>query len=144
MAVFIDLWPCLFTTKLSYTPLFKWGRSLSIEHARKLDRESDMKKDNNNSQAFDYSIAYECLLWQKIIGFIFPFPLSIWPDIRYVKVFIFSFSRQIGDCVWAAPKLWFNHFPETLKWKPASPACLFLNGRLNGCSYSGMAGCSGQ
>ena len=27
MAVFIDLWPCLFTTKLSYTQLFKWGHS---------------------------------------------------------------------------------------------------------------------
>ena len=27
MAVFIDLWPCLFTTKLSYTQLFKWGDS---------------------------------------------------------------------------------------------------------------------
>ena len=26
-AVFIDLWPCLFTTKLSYTQLFKWGHS---------------------------------------------------------------------------------------------------------------------
>ena len=24
MAVFIDLWPCLFTTKLSYAQLFKW------------------------------------------------------------------------------------------------------------------------
>ena len=48
-----------------------------VEHARKLDRESDMKKDNNNRQAFDYSIAYECLLWQKRISFIFPFPLSI-------------------------------------------------------------------
>ena len=23
MAIFIDLWPCLFTTKLSYTQLFK-------------------------------------------------------------------------------------------------------------------------
>ena len=31
MAVFIDLWPCLFTTKLSYAQLFKWGHStLSI------------------------------------------------------------------------------------------------------------------
>ena len=27
MAVFIDLWPCLFTTKLSYAQLFKWGHS---------------------------------------------------------------------------------------------------------------------
>ena len=27
MAVFIDLWPCLFTTKLSYTQVFKWGHS---------------------------------------------------------------------------------------------------------------------
>ena len=26
-AVFIELWPCLFTTKLSYTQLFKWGHS---------------------------------------------------------------------------------------------------------------------
>ena len=28
-AVFIDLWLCLFTTKLSYTQLFKWGHYLS-------------------------------------------------------------------------------------------------------------------
>ena len=27
MAVFIDLWPYLFNTKLSYTQLFKWGHS---------------------------------------------------------------------------------------------------------------------
>ena len=27
MAIFIDLWPCLFTTKLSYAHLFKWGHS---------------------------------------------------------------------------------------------------------------------
>ena len=27
MAVFIDFWPCLFTTKLSYAQLFKWGHS---------------------------------------------------------------------------------------------------------------------
>ena len=27
MDVFIDLWPCLFTTKLSYAQLFKWGHS---------------------------------------------------------------------------------------------------------------------
>ena len=27
MAVFIDLWPCLLTTKLSYAQLFKWGHS---------------------------------------------------------------------------------------------------------------------
>ena len=27
MAIFIDLWPCLFTTKLSYTQLFLWGHS---------------------------------------------------------------------------------------------------------------------
>ena len=27
MAVFIDLWPCLFTTKLSYAQLFKRGHS---------------------------------------------------------------------------------------------------------------------
>ena len=27
MALFIDLWPCLFTTKLSYAQLFKWGHS---------------------------------------------------------------------------------------------------------------------
>ena len=27
MAVFIDLWPCLFTTKVSYAQLFKWGHS---------------------------------------------------------------------------------------------------------------------
>ena len=48
-----------------------------VEHARKLDRKSDMKKDNNNRQAFDYSIAFECLLRHKRISFIFPFPLSI-------------------------------------------------------------------
>ena len=29
MTVFIDLWPCLFTTKLSYAHLFKWGHSIS-------------------------------------------------------------------------------------------------------------------
>ena len=27
MAVFIDLWSCLFITKLSYAQLFKWGHS---------------------------------------------------------------------------------------------------------------------
>ena len=27
MAIFIDLWSCLFTTKLSYAQLFKWGHS---------------------------------------------------------------------------------------------------------------------
>ena len=27
MAVFIDLWPYLFTTELSYAQLFKWGHS---------------------------------------------------------------------------------------------------------------------
>ena len=27
MAVFIDIWPCLFTSKLSYAQLFKWGHS---------------------------------------------------------------------------------------------------------------------
>ena len=27
MAVFIDLWPCLITTKLSFAQLFKWGHS---------------------------------------------------------------------------------------------------------------------
>ena len=27
MAVFIDLWPCLLTTKLRYAQLFKWGHS---------------------------------------------------------------------------------------------------------------------
>ena len=27
MAVFMDLFPCLFTAKLSYTQLFKWGHS---------------------------------------------------------------------------------------------------------------------
>ena len=26
-AIFIDLWPCLFTTKFSYAQLFKWGHS---------------------------------------------------------------------------------------------------------------------
>ena len=26
-AIFIDLWPCLFTTKLSYAQLYKWGHS---------------------------------------------------------------------------------------------------------------------
>ena len=49
------------------------------------------KKNNNNRQAFDYSIAIESLLWQKRISFIFPFPLSIWPDIRYVKFLSFLF-----------------------------------------------------
>lgn len=29
-------------------------KNVSIEHASKLNRESDMKKDNNNHQAFDY------------------------------------------------------------------------------------------
>lgn len=59
-----------------------------------------MKKDHNDRQAFDYSIAYECLLWQKRIGFIFPFPLSIWPDIRYVKVFIFSLFLVKSEIVY--------------------------------------------
>ena len=27
MVVFMDLWSCLFTTKLSYAQLFKWGHS---------------------------------------------------------------------------------------------------------------------
>ena len=27
MAVFIELWPCLLTTKLNYAQLFKWGHS---------------------------------------------------------------------------------------------------------------------
>jgi hypothetical protein len=27
MAVFIDFWPCLFASKLSYAQLFKWGHS---------------------------------------------------------------------------------------------------------------------
>ena len=27
MAIFIDIWPCLFTTKLSYAQLCKWGNS---------------------------------------------------------------------------------------------------------------------
>ena len=39
-AVFIDLWPCLFTTKLSYTQLFKWGHSRSC---RKLHQGRDFQ-----------------------------------------------------------------------------------------------------
>ena len=31
MAVFVELWPCLFTTKLSYTQLFKWGHSTALD-----------------------------------------------------------------------------------------------------------------
>ena len=35
MAVFIDIWPCLFTTKLSYAQLFKWGHSRQSHSTRK-------------------------------------------------------------------------------------------------------------
>ena len=31
MAIFIELWPCLFTTKLSYVQLFKWGHSTTTQ-----------------------------------------------------------------------------------------------------------------
>ena len=30
IAVFIDLWPCLFTTKLCYAQLLKWGHSSKV------------------------------------------------------------------------------------------------------------------
>ena len=39
-ASFIDLWPCLFTTKLSYAQLFKWGHRLPIASASRLGRQS--------------------------------------------------------------------------------------------------------
>ena len=29
MAVFVDLWPCSFTTKLSSAQFFKWGHSIN-------------------------------------------------------------------------------------------------------------------
>ena len=32
MAISIDLWPCLLTTKLSYAQLFKWGHSKTPLH----------------------------------------------------------------------------------------------------------------
>jgi hypothetical protein len=35
--IFIGLWPCLFTTKLSYAQLFKWGHSNLRERQFKCD-----------------------------------------------------------------------------------------------------------
>ena len=48
MAVFIDIWPCLFTTKLSYAQLFKRGHSKLSSHLQEKQnhRYSDPKAPN--------------------------------------------------------------------------------------------------
>ena len=46
MAIFIDLWPCLFTTKLSYTQLFKWGHSNDHRWKKEMNSVSIIKTAN--------------------------------------------------------------------------------------------------
>ena len=56
----------------------------------------------------------------KILDFLHFF----WMDCHHSRYFF----CKTGYCVSAAPKLWFNHFPETLKWRPGLLAGSYCRG----------------
>ena len=77
LAVFIDLWLCLLTTKLSYSQLFKWGHSNVIR--------------GNFPQ----------ILWQRFREFLcnllrltIPYEVHQWTENTYKKILWFQFANN--------------------------------------------------
>ena len=103
MAVFIDLWPCLLTTKLSYAQLFKWGHSNVLEWV--LSRQGWEKRYKKRKEGF---------LDHSNLAF---FHLSFIP-MRWCFDFFLLYYYTAGWNVWGEWLLAVNHHNHK-NWVPS-------------------------
>ena len=101
LAVFIDLWLCLLTTKLSYSQLFKWGHSNVIR--------------GNFPQ----------ILWQRFREFLcnllrltIPYEVHQWTENTYKKILWFQFANNWSVLTGLMANEWGK--PCYVKWKICS------------------------
>ena len=83
MDTFIDLWPCLFTTKLSYAQLFKWGYSNRDSGSNWGQSEPQRKASRTPSQIIGSGSRHR----RSLIG-------------ALVKAAIWRFRIQALSCSW--------------------------------------------
>jgi hypothetical protein len=122
MAVFIDLWLCLLTTKLSYTQLFKWGHSTSA-YTKSLSINGVITAGDAGSKFLEECTVLRLYIFRLVLSLQLntvraPFTPPLWTDL--VKILTTKPSYRSFFSAWCTD--FKNVIFEKIPWAPSEVA----------------------